>query len=290
MNKKMYLYMVLAIFSLISFVIVSQFNDVQADHHTNHVMDERSHIVKLNDQMVKLYELSKQANKIAAYNQAQTVKLHIQKNDATFKAQFEHWHAFEEELALLENQLVSKSNSLQWKETINRLFLASDAMLQGDDGPWREYEVLLLDRIRLMESSFINQSTYRSTAMQANLTILDEQLNRVALAAMLVGNSTRLAELQFRVIDMKAFMLTLSTDTEQLQNYRELEQSIAAIKQTTLALFENTTSVSIEPIIESKHFPIQVALLLTLLLTLILTFTSYRKYKQTPYGVKKYNS
>jgi len=285
MNKKTLFYIGLALLSLISLLLINPNHDVQADHVPGHHADQS--VKKLNDLMVELYGLSKDANKIAVYNQLQPIKLHIKANYAILNSQFEHFHLFEEELNVLERELINKQNIVQWKETVNRLFLASDAMLQGDEGPWREYEVLLLERISLMENTFISPTSYRASTMQANLTLLEHQLNRITLATQLVGNKTRLEELQFRVVDLQAFMLTLPSDSEQQQYYKELEHSIAGIKQTTLALFENTSPVSFEPIIENQHFPLQLACLLTLLISIVLSLTSYRKYKQSPYGVKK---
>lgn len=286
MNKKSMFFLGLALFSLISFIFISKDQRVQADHNPTHTLTEQSYLVKLNSLMRELYDWSKDNNKMAAYNQLQTIKLHINTHQTSFTAQFEQFQLFVNELTLLESQLTANETQL-WKETTTRLFLASDAMVQGDAGPWREYEVLMLDRIRLMESSFINPSTYRASTMQANLSTLQEQLNRVTLATQLVGNKTRLDELQFRVLDMQTFMMTLPDEAEQVNYYKELEQSISGIKQTTLALFGTTSLVSIEPVMMQDKFPIQVALILAMLVFAVLTMTSYRKYKQAPYGVKR---
>lgn len=286
MNKKTLLYVGLALFSLISFIVLGKNNIVVADHNANHVTSQSDPIVSINDQMNILYEWSKESNILAAYNQLQTLKHYIKIHNKQLESQYEHWHLFQDELNLLEKQL-SIVNSNSWKNTVTRLYLASDAMVQGEKGPWREYEVLLMERIRLMEGAFINPSQYRTPTLQANLALIDEQVERVALAAQLVGNKEKMDELQFRILDTKAFLLTLPNEVEQEQYYQQLNKSVKGIKQSTLALFENTASVSVEPIINQQQFPVQLAALLVFLLAFVLSFTSYRKYKQSPYGVKR---
>ena len=244
-------------------------------------------LLNLHSSVAKLYELANSNHKSASFKQLRAIKKQLQNDKLVSIGTKEGWIYLINELQEAEHQLLYGNVNRGWKESINRVYLAVDAMVQPEQGPWLQYEKLLLDRTKQLKQALKQSDEKRFYTLKATLQVMNEQMNRMKIAVYMAGDATRMEELEYRITDLQGYMLMIEQLPWQQSYMKEIEKAIAGIELATVAIFAHAEAVLTVPEVTYSPSALTITLLLAAFVSSCLAYAGFRKYRQTPYGIKR---
>lgn len=288
MKLKIWLLALLCVVCILSFA-ASTFGYNDRNRTSLELDQSYNRLLKLDASISELYALGNERHKQAAYKSIQSIKNQLNHTELLRYGTATAWKQMKQDVLAVEKGILTNKPNHVWREPIGSMLLASDALLQSDHGPWLQYESVLLDDLQSIRQATQLTSANKTETVAARLSIFEQRIDRMETAAYMVGDEIRMTELLQRTSRLKAFFDQSSEVTWTTQQKKEISAAFVGIETTIHTLFaqsEETITVP-EVTISGRWNPTTLALLIGGIISGLLTFTAFRKYKQSPYGVKR---
>ncbi|MFC6332259.1 sporulation protein YpjB [Paenibacillus septentrionalis] len=246
-------------------------------------------LMKLEHTIAELYEQGNASHKQEVYRLIQSIKHQFNQPELLKFGTVNAWKMMKSDVVNVEQALINGESGIVWREPINRLRLAVDSLLQSEQGPWLQYESLLLDDIKsIRKASHLNRdNTVELTSIYVQK--LFEHIGRMEMAAYMVGDEEVMNQLWKRAELLKHFMKSHENGWNQAQ-HKDMITILDGMELSVHALFaqaEETITVPTVTVPSNIHAT-GFAFFIGTIISGFLAFASYRKYKQEPYGVKNW--
>jgi len=246
-------------------------------------------LIKLEQTIAELYEQGNASHKQEVYRLIQSLKHQLDEPKLLQYGTVNAWTMMKGDVLTVEKALINRESGIVWREPINRLRLAVDSLLQAEQGPWLQYEALLLDDIQSIRR--VSHSKRDNKVELTNIYVekLFERIGRMEMAAYMVGDEQVMSQLLKRADMLHHFIISHEDGWNQSQ-HKNLVTMLDSMELTVHALFAQATGTITVPVVtvptgvNSTSF----ALLIGAIISGFLAFAGYRKYKQEPYGVKNW--
>jgi hypothetical protein len=199
------------------------------------------------------------------------------------------------DLASIEAALAKGAANTEWREPSARVRLALDAVVGGSGSLWYQYKRLLQDDVQSIGQALKRSTDDREAAAEAALALLGSMsahVNRIEPAAAISGQGLRMDELKQRMAYSKKLIELTGNgeDSGAASGMRTALQSLEGASAAIDSIFKTDTAADVTamPVFApaASIYTLQWSLFLGTLISAILTFVGWRKYKQTPYGIK----
>lgn len=246
-------------------------------------------LYRMNETAAALYRAAYTNNRQLAYAELQKLSKMLDNDMLGSYGSAEGWQMLQQDADKIEASLASGVKHSMWLEQAVRIRLGADSLVAGNQGLWLQYEKLLLEDLSKVRKAWKRGAGDPADAATAMMRQLELRANRIQTAAAYSGDFVRSVELMER-INYTYRLLRESKATSTSGYARNLaESSLDGIHTAIIGVFEREQEVSAIPAVNMPQSskPIQWALLLGMIISAVLAWTGWRKYKQTPYGVKK---
>lgn len=246
-------------------------------------------LIKLDQSISQLYEFSKEKNKQAVYQSIQQIKKQLNEPQLMKYGTVSGWKHMKQDVLAAEETILNNKPSIEWREYISSLRLASDSLLQREHGPWLQYESVLLDDIRSVKIASQSTVSPKLNGIVSHMKIFSNRASRMEAAAYMVGDEMRIIELMERNQQLSDWLSGMQGQTWTVTHQKQLDKAIEGIEVTVHALFDQATeTITLPEMTTSTGLkPPMFAFIIGTIISSVLTYTAYRKYKQLPYGIKK---
>ncbi|MDQ6418206.1 sporulation protein YpjB [Paenibacillus sp. LHD-117] len=250
-------------------------------------------LYRMDEMATALYGAANDNNRQYAYVQIQKLQKGIASEMLRYYGHEEGWDAIAADLKAIELVLARGSSNTEWREYAARVRLAFDAVIGGSGSLWYQYERLLREDVRL-----VGQALKRSTddrlaaadAADALLTTMQAHVNRMETAAIMTGHSLRVEELRQRMAYSVKMIDSLKKEegNASKKGIRLVEESLDGTALALDHIFRSEENADPVPVLAppSASHPLQWTFFLGTMISAVLTYVGWRKYKQTPYGIK----
>lgn len=246
-------------------------------------------LIKLEQTIAELYEQGNASHKQEVYRLIQSLKHQLNEPELLQYGTANAWTMMKSDVLTVEKALINREAGIVWREPINRLRLAVDSLLQAEQGPWLQYEALLLDDIQSIRR--VSQSKRDNKVELTNIYVekLFERIDRMEMAAYMVGDEQVMTQLLKRADTLQHFITSHNDGWNQSQ-HKSLVTILDGMELTVHALFAQATGTITVPVVTAPVGINQTsfALFIGTIISGFLAFAGYRKYKQEPYGVKNW--
>ncbi|MCM3633042.1 sporulation protein YpjB [Paenibacillus camelliae] len=246
-------------------------------------------LIKLEQTIAELYEQGNASHKQEVYRLVQSLKHQLNEPELLQQGTVNAWTMMREDVLTVEKALVNKESGIVWREPINRLRLAVDSLMQAEQGPWLQYEALLLDDIQSIRR--VSQSKRENKVELTNIYVekLMERIERMEMAAYMVGDEKVMSQLLKRS-DMLQHFISSHKDGWNQSQHKSLVTLLDGMELTVHALFAMAEETITVPAVTApaNANATSFALFIGAIISAFLAFAGYRKYKQEPYGVKNW--
>ncbi|MEK3881427.1 sporulation protein YpjB [Paenibacillus sp. PL2-23] len=245
-------------------------------------------LYKLDQSAAALYTASHANNRQAAYAELQKLKLLLEDEMLQSYGTPQGWSAARQDALALERKLMSEHPHSMWLEHAVRLRLGADALIGGDGALWLQYEGLLKEDVLAVRQAWKRSNDNGAAAARALLAGMSAHASRIEAAALFAGDTTRMNELMHR-IEYSERLLQASEGGAGSAYSQRIEQSLDGIQAAVDGIFvhyEDALAIPNASVSALGH-PLQWSLLLGTIISAVLTWTGWRKYKHSPFGVKK---
>lgn len=246
-------------------------------------------LYKLDETAAALYTAAYANNRQAAYAELQKLNKLLDNAMLQGYGTAEGWSSLKKDVASIEYAMSHGVHHYLWMEQTVRVRLGADALIGGEGALWLQYEELLHDDLMSVRKAWKRQTDDASVAARAVLKGLDLHAGRIETAALYAGDSIRMNELIAR-IDYTDRLLESSASLESdTARDVEIERSLDGIEAAINGVFlpyEDAFALPVASVPAAAH-PLQWSLFLGTIISAVLTWTGWRKYKQSPFGVKK---
>ncbi|WP_168119131.1 sporulation protein YpjB [Paenibacillus sp. HB172176] len=245
-------------------------------------------LLRMDQSAAALYTAAYTGNRAAVYAELQKLGKVIDHANVRLYGSDEGWKELEADIARLNEQFQGASGSDGWLEPAVRIRLAADALLWDKQGLWRQYEELLLNDLAELKQAWLGGSENSLMAAQARLIVMNAHARRMETAAKMAGDSIRTNELMFR-LDYIATLFEAQSGDESRSNRRsEIEKAFEGIHSALAGIYQTSVDAATSPVITPPAISggTRWALFLGAVISAVLTWIGWRKYKQTPYGIK----
>lgn len=244
-------------------------------------------LVKLENTIAELYKQSNDYHKQEVFRLLQSLKHQLDEPELLQFGTANAWIMMKSDVLAAEKALVAGKAGIVWREPVNRLRLAVDALLQAEHGPWLQYESLMLDDLQSIRRASRSSQTHAPEMTAIYVEKLFERIGRMEVAAYMVGDEEQMNQLLKRSELLKNFMILHPDGWTQEQQSR-LMAIVDQLELSVHALFAQAEETITVPAVSMPTGinPTSFALFIGAIISGFLTFAGYRKYKQEPYGVK----
>jgi len=246
-------------------------------------------LVILENTIAELYEKSNASHKQEVYRLLQSLKHQLNDPQLLQFGTVNGWKMMKDDLLEAEKALIAEQPGIVWREPVNRLRLAVDSLLQAEQGPWLQYESLMLDDLQSIRRASHGSKESAPAMTAIYVEKLFERMNRMQIAAYMVGDESEMNHLTKRAELLKNFMTVHSEgwNSEQQKRLMTIVDNIELAVHGLFAQAEGTITVPAITVPTGTN-PTSIALFIGSIISAILTYIGYRKYKQEPYGVKNW--
>lgn len=245
-------------------------------------------LYKLDESATALYTAANANNRQAAYAELQKLKRLM--NDAMVQSYGTPagWSAQRKDAADLERELSMGVPDSSWIEHAVRIRLGADALVGGEGALWLQYEGLLKEDLHGVRQAWKRSSDDAALAAAAMLKGMTTHAHRIESAAQYAGDSTRMNELLHRISYANRLLEAAALDKSKVDP-DQIEQSFDGIGSAISGVFLHYEDALAIPMADSSALghPLQWSLFLGTIISAVLAWSGWRKYKQSPYGVKK---
>ncbi|MCR2802988.1 sporulation protein YpjB [Paenibacillus soyae] len=245
-------------------------------------------LYKLDESATALYTAAYANNRHAAYAELQRLKRLMEDAMIQSYGTPEGWSAQLGDAAALERELSAGVPDSSWIEHAVRLRLGADALVGGEGALWLQYEGLLKEDLQAVRQAWKRSTGDAAIAAGAMLKGMTTHAHRIESAALYAGDSTRMNELLKRISYSERLLEAAANDRSKIKP-DQIEQSFDGIQSAISGVFlhyEEALAIPAEKSSALGH-PLQWSLFLGTLISAVLTWSGWRKYKQSPFGVKK---
>lgn len=289
--KKFNLWLCMMLTAICLFASVASAYDLEYKQDAGNTVFDQSYdrLIKLDHAISHLYDLSKEKNKQAVYSNMQQIKKQLNEPKLMKYGTATGWKHMKQDLLAAEEAVLNNKPSIIWREYISSLRLACDSLLQNEHGPWLQYESVLLDDIRSLKIASKSTVSSKLINVESYMKIFSKRANRMEAAAYMVGDEMRVKELMERNGQLSAWIYAVQGQTWTVNHQKQLDKAIADIEVTVHALFDQATeTITLPQMATSTGIkPLMFAFIIGTIISSVLTYITYRKYKQLPYGIKK---
>lgn len=245
---------------------------------------------RLDETATALYKAAYMNQRQKAYAELQKLDKLIRQDNLRAYGAPSGWRMLVKDAEAIDRALSSGVQHALWIEHAVRIRLGTDALINGNRALWLQYEELLQDDLTSVQQAWRRQAGNSKAAAQAMLKGMTDHAMRIESAALFAGDSVRMAELLDRISYSKRLIQEIESAQGGLSSHAAIEQSFEGIRFAFQGVFllkeaEAVAWPAINP--PASAHPIRWAMFLGTMISAMLTWTGWRKYKQSPYGVKK---
>jgi len=240
---------------------------------------------RMDQYSTSLYDAVYSDHRQAAFLYLQGLQRQLETAVGDESKQSQLWQALLEESHIIHQALSSGKPQAEWLNAVSRMKLTTDAWTRGDKALWLNYEGILQDDLDRLKKAWSMQTVDRSSASIAQLRALEEHADRIELAARAGQKEAPMNELSERIRYTERL---LKANEQGGSNAAQINQSLAALTKTIANVFHGVKQKELPAVAvpAATPHPISWAFLLGAIISSVLTYTGWRKYKHTPYGVK----
>lgn len=253
---------------------------------TNRSEDSNKALYRLNEIADALYKAAYTNNRQAGFKYVQQLEKLLENSSLRQTGQVAGWKLMEESALSIESSLQNQRWGADWLSASARIQLTTDALFRPQHALWLQYEKVMLEDLRRVNQAWNRQTGDGAIAARASMNSFEAHLSRIEAAAAMQRSPERLKELKER---LRYTNLLLEAGVRGQSKQDWTDDSIADLTFAVTRLFGEGIPINeeqaIAPIVTIN--PIRWTFLIGAIIMAVLTFTGWRKYKQTPYGVKK---
>ncbi|MDF2836947.1 MAG: hypothetical protein K0Q63_2587 [Paenibacillus sp.] len=251
-------------------------------------------LFRMDETGVALYGAANANNRQFAYAEVQRLRKGLKSEMVRSYGDEAGWEKLSLDLATIETALAKGAPNSEWREPSARVRLALDAVVGGSGSLWYQYKRLLQDDVQLIGQALKRSTEDRGAAAEAALALLGSMsahVNRIEPAAAISGQGLRMEELKQRMA-YSAKMIELTDKGEASATVAAVRTALQSLEDASGAIDNifrmDAADANAMPAIAptASVYPLQWSFFLGSLISAVLTFVGWRKYKQTPYGVK----
>lgn len=281
--------LIMACISIICFygTLATVFGKVEA--RAEHPDKGTARLIKLEQTIAELYKQGNASHKQEVFRLIQSLKHQLDEPELLQYGTANAWTLMKGDVLTIEKALINRESGIVWREPISRLRLAVDSLLQAEQGPWLQYESLLLDDIQSIRRVSHSNRDNKVELTKIYVEKLFERIDRMEMAAYMVGDERVMTQLLKRADMLHHFIASHEEGWNQAQ-HKSLVTILDGMELTVHALFAQATGTITVPVVTAPIGvnPTSFALFIGAIISGFLAFAGYRKYKQEPYGVKNW--
>jgi len=247
--------------------------------------DESKLLERMNESAAALYEAVYADNRQAAFLYLQRLQRQLDAMADNGWSNEPKWHSLREDTEAIAYSLAKGKPLAEWINAVARLKLTMDAAVLKERALWVNYEKVMQDDFDRLNKAWSRQTIDRSSAALAAMKSLEEHAERIKPAAASVVGERSAAELMERIRHTKSL---LAANEQGISNASQIDKSLGALAATIEMLFktvkQNELPAAALPVAAGN--PLSWSFFLGAVISAVLTYTGWRKYKHTPYGVK----
>lgn len=243
-------------------------------------------LYRLDETADSLYKAAYTNNRQAGYKYVQQLEKLLQSNQLRQTGHAAGWDMLEESASSIEASLQSKVWSNDWLTASARIHLTTDALLRPGHALWLQYEKVMLEDLRRVNQAWKRQTGDGAIAARAAMESFTAHLSKIEAAASMQRSPERINEVKDR---MRYTNILLEAGMRGQSKQDWTDDSIDDLGYALTRLFSEGLPMEEEQVIApiSIANPISWTFLIGAIIMAVLTYTGWRKYKQSPYGVKK---
>jgi len=247
--------------------------------------DEAKLLERMNESAAALYEAAYTDNRQSAFLYLQRLQRQLDTLADNGWSDRIEWRSLREDTDAIERSLAKGKPFAEWLNAAARLKLTLDAAVLKERALWVNYEKVMYDDLDRLNKAWSRQSIDRSSAALAALKSLEEHAGRIQPAAAAVVGERSAAELMERVRHTKSL---LAANEQGISNASQIDRSLKALGATIERVFKTVKQDELPAaaLPAAAGNPLSWSFFLGAVISAVLTYTGWRKYKHTPYGVK----
>lgn len=246
---------------------------------------EANMLASLDEAAASLYEAAYTNNRQAAFLKLQRFNQLTKQASVSGSGSQAGWEAINEAVAQIEQALVRGEPGSGWLMAATRIKLSTDALVRPEHALWLQYESILLHDWTRVQQSWKRSTDDGALAASAAMDSLNEHLNRIELAASIQFGDTAIDEALVRAHYTN---LLLDGIIDGGSNGERVNKSLDALRDKLVQLFDEGRETAVLPVVApaASTNPISWALFLGTIICAVLTYSGWRKYQRSPYGIK----
>lgn len=250
-------------------------------------------LYKMDEIGAALYGAANDNNRQYAYAQVKKLQKAIGSEMDRAYGNQDGWEEIEGDLAMIETSLARGASTMEWRDYAARIRLALDAVIGGSGSLWLQYEALLREDVQLIGQALKRSTDDRAAAAssaEALLATMKTHVNRIGAAAAISGHGLRMEELRKRM-DYSGKLIASTMSGPRSSSMAAMRAAVQSLEDAKLAIddiFRKDEAAAAVPAMGPPNavYSLQWAFFIGTMISAVLTFVGWRKYKQTPYGVK----